>query len=279
MGKPIKLTQAVIEGMAKEFMEALTKMKLSDGKVTYSKSFAYQDHDDAVLCFSTMAFAKMTRLIQSFDCEIAWHASCHRDEEEPNWFYVDDILVYPQTVTGVTVTMDEEEYGKWLQKGFMDGDERFDHIHFQGHSHVNMDVGPSSTDKQHQEEILSQLRDTGYYIFMIANKKFQYNVWIFDLKNNVLYENKEVSILIGDESVDLDAFEEEAKKLAPKKTVYAVGNNAGNTGNTGTTKPAENQYGGYQWGRGYRDYRKDSKDSYRDYDDYLEGYYGYYGGR
>lgn len=259
MSKPIKLTQAVIEGMAKEFAEALAKAKLSDGRVTYSKSFVYQDRDDAMLVFSTEAYAKMTRLVQSFDCEIAWHASCHRDEEESNVFYVDDILVYPQTVTGVTVTMDEEEYGKWLQEGFLGGDERFDHIHFQGHSHVNMDTKPSSTDIEHQEEILKQLRDNSWYIFMIANKKFEYFIRIYDLENNILYETADVTMMIGDSGLDLDAFEEEAKKLAPKK-VYTV---------PASSAPAK-QYGGYQWGRG-RDYYDDG------FDEYYGSYYGAYG--
>lgn len=260
MSKPITLTQDVIMEMAKEFIEALQKSKLSDGKVTYSKSFTYKDKENASLVFTTQAFAKMTRLIQSFDCEIAWHASCSRDEEDPTVFYVDDILVYPQTVTGVTVTMDEEEYGKWFQKGFMDEDERFDRIHFQGHSHVNMAVTPSSTDTDHQKEILSQLKKTGWYCFMIANKKFEYNIWIFDLANNVLYETADVDMIIGDDGLDLDAFEAEAKELAPKKTVTAApaktyGGNAGNKG--------------YNWGRPYYDYYDDG--GYSEYFDYFRG--------
>ena len=267
MSKPIKLTQAVIEGMAKEFAEALAKAKLSDGKVTYSKSFVYQDRDDAVLVFSTLAFAKMTKLVQSFDCEIAWHCTCHRDEEEKNWFYVDDVLVYPQTVTGVTVTMDEEEYGKWLQNGFMGGDERFDHIHMQGHSHVNMGVTASSTDIQHQEEILKQLRDNSYYIFIIANKKFEYNIKIFDLENNILYESNDIAIMIGEDFIDLDAFEKEAKELAPKKSYSTP---AATPTTQSAVKPAQNN--GYQWGKNRGRY------AYDDYDDYVDGYYGYFRG-
>lgn len=271
MSKPIKLTEKVIEGMTKEFAEALRKSKLSDGKVTYSKQFAYEDGDNATLIFSTKAYAKMTMLVQSFDCEIAWHASCHRDPESKTVFYVDDIIVYPQEVTGTTVTMDEEKYGAWLQKGFMDGDERFDHIHFQGHSHVNMGVSPSTTDIAHQEEILAQLPGNGYYIFVIANKKFEYTVRIFDLANNVMYETKEINLLIGEDSVDLAAFVAEAKELAPKRVYQA---NTGNAYNSQTkTQPqsqpqTQKQYGGYAWGRGrgyYDDY----------YKDYLEGYGGY----
>lgn len=278
MSKPIKLTEKVIEGMAKEFAEALRKSKLSDGKVTYSKQFAYEDGDNATLVFTTMAYAKMTMLVQSFDCEIAWHASCRRDEEDKTKFYIDDIIVYPQEVTGVTVTMDEAKYGAWLQKGFMDGDERFDRIHFQGHSHVNMGVSPSGTDIEHQNEILSQLPDDSYYIFIIANKKFEYTIRVFDLANNVMYENKEVNLLIGEDSVDLAAFVSEAKELAPKKVYQYTGGNsyAGGTANANppaktqpqTQSQPQKQYGGYAWGRGrgyYDDY----------YKDYIDGYGGY----
>ena len=262
MSKPITLTNDVIMEMAREFIEALKKSKLSDGKVTYSKSFAYKEKENASLVFTTQAFAKMTRLIQSFDCEIAWHASCTRDEEDPSVFRVDDILVYPQEVTGVTVTMDEEKYGAWFQQGLMDEDERFDRIHFQGHSHVNMATNPSSTDLDHQKEILSQLKKNGWYIFMIANKKFEYNIWIFDLENNVLYETADVDMLIGDDGLDLDAFEAEAKKLAPKKT--AVVTSANGYAGSGKNKP-------YNWRGSYYNDLYDDDGGFSDYYGYFTG--------
>ena len=277
MSKPIKLTPALIESMKEEFANAMSKVKLSDGKVTYTKQFAYQDGDDAVLVFSSMAFAKMTMLVQTFDCEIAWHASCHRDEEEKNWFYVDDIIVYPQEVTGCTVTMDEMKYGIWLQNGLMK-DERFEHIHLQGHSHVNMSVNPSATDIDHQEEILRQLRDDSYYIFIIANKKFDYTIRIFDLANNVMYENKEVSIIIGEDMVDLPAFIEEAKEIAPHKTYTAspkgsttvpVQNSAASRYNGGGSSWGQRQNSGYGGHSAYAD----------EYDYYRHEYYGYDGYR
>lgn len=257
MSKPIKLTQRVMEEMQAEFLAALQKMKMSDGKVTYTRQFAYEGDEKAELVFSTMAFAKMTMLVQSFDCEIAWHACTRRDPENVRRFYVDDILVYPQEVTGVTVTMDEVSYARWLMEH--DGDERFDNIHFQGHSHVNMGVSPSSTDLDHQEEILAQLPGGSYYIFLIMNKKFEYTVKVFDLANNILYENKEVDILLGEDGVDLNAFVAEARELAPKKSAVTAAKQTAQT----PAKP-------YQWGQNSR--------SGKGYDDYLEDYYqGYYG--
>ena len=191
MSRPIKMTQAYMDECRQDFEKALQLTKLADGKLTFTKTFSIADRK-AVLYFTANAWAKMTALIRDFDKEVAWHGVASRGEDESKDEYIiSDIVVYPQTVSGATVEMDTEEYAKWLMDNA--DDERFENIHMQGHSHVNMVPNPSSVDLNHQEEILNMLGDDDFYIFMIWNKSLSNNIKIYDLKKNVLFEDKDIT--------------------------------------------------------------------------------------
>ena len=63
-----------------------------------------------------------------------------------------------------------------------------------------------------QEEILAQLTDDMYYIFMICNKRLEHTTKIYDLQNNTMYEDNEIEYGIMDDQCDLDEFIAEANK-------------------------------------------------------------------
>lgn len=220
MAKPIKLTEDFIRQTVSEFASTLSGMKMADGKVSYNKNFTYKDNDKAKILFTPVAYAKMISLLMAFESEVAWHGVGKR--VEGSVFLISDILVYPQTVSGATVEMDTEEYALWLMEN--DEDDRFNHIIMQGHSHVRMGTSPSAVDKTHQEEILAQLSDDMFYIFTIWNKKLEHTTKIYDLSNNVLYEDKDIEYSILDDTCDLDAFIENAKKLVVAKTYTTPAN-------------------------------------------------------
>ena len=215
MSKPIKLTDELIAAIQQEFVESIKKTKMFDGKLNYTKNFKWDGDDRATIVFSAVAFAKMTMLVQNFTSEVAWHGVAYRDEKKKNKFYITDILVYPQVVTGATVNTDQEAYQNWL---YSYEDEVFNNIRMQGHSHVDFSTTPSGVDTAHQEKILSQIDDTMFYIFMIWNKKFERNIKIFDLANNTLYETSDIDVCIGNEDCDLNAFIKGAKELVKTKT-------------------------------------------------------------
>lgn len=219
MSKPIKITEELISSALKEFGEKLRSWKMMDGEIKYSKSFVWDEEDKAHIVFHPDAFAKMTMLVQSFDSEVAWHGTAHRDEEDETTFYIDDILVYPQLVTGATVNTDQEKYQEWL---YSHEDEVFNNIRMQGHSHVNFGTTPSGVDLTHQEKILDQLDDDMFYIFMIWNRKFERTIKIYDLKNNTLYENKDIAIRVGDRGLTLDEFVKDAKTKVVSKSTATV---------------------------------------------------------
>lgn len=235
MSKIIRMTPEYIEQIKREFEEAITKAKIADGKISYTKSFA-TTNQKARLLFTEKAWTKMQALLREFDKEVAWHGVVERGEN--NDYLVSDILVYPQQVSAANVEMDTEEYAKWIQEGILSGDERYDHFYFQGHSHVNMGTTPSSVDLNHQEEILNKLRDTGFYVFVIWNKRNERNIKIYDLAKNTLFETGDVSVEVVEEEDGVEKFVREAKKLVRNKTYTPAGGYGGAYGGG---------YGGYNY--------------------------------
>lgn len=227
MSKIIKLTPEYIEECKKEFEEALTSAKVADGKVSFSKILSAEDRK-ATVYFTEMAWTKMQSLIREFDKEVAWHGVAHRgDDPEMDDYYITDILVYPQEVSGASVEMDVSKYADWLTENFED--ERFNNIRMQGHSHVNMGVTPSGVDLTHQEAILDQLTDSMFYIFMIWNKSKANNIKIYDMEKNVLFEDKDITYEVLSDGYGIEDFIKDAKSMV-KERVYQT---AGYTYNSG----------------------------------------------
>lgn len=233
MSKPIKLTDELMSKIQAEFMEAVKNIKMFDGRISYTRNFKWKDSEDdrAVVTFTAAAFAKMTMLIHSFDSEVAWHGVVDYDPKVPNVFNIVDILVYPQFVNGSNANTDQAEYTNWL---YGLDDDVFSRIRMQGHSHVNFSTNPSPVDTTHQESILAQLENDMFYIFMIWNKKFEHTIKIFDLKNNTLYEDDDITVVICEDGVNLDQFIKESKAVVKPKP---------------TPKPATTYYPSQQTGR------------------------------
>lgn len=212
MAKPIRLNEDIIAKMAEEFAASIRKCNLSDGKVSYTKSFTYKDEGDKVnILFQPSAFAKMVMLLQGFSTEVAWYGIVDRTDDST--FVITDILVYPQTVSGATVNTDQEEHDKWfvnVAKTY--GDEVLDKMLMQGHSHVSMSTSPSNVDLSHQEEIVSQLSKDKFFIFMIWNKRMERTCMVYDMKTNTMYENADITVGIIGDNVDLDGFLANAKR-------------------------------------------------------------------
>jgi len=211
MSKPIIITEAMKKKAQIEFVKLLDDMNMSDGKISYTKSFKYEKAT-AILWLTSDAYSKTVALVTNFSDEVAWHSTAVRHNK--NEFIIEDIFVYPQEVTGSTVTTDQEGYTKWLYEF---DDDTFNAIRMQGHSHVNMGVSPSGVDEGHREQILSQLDTDMFYIFMVWNKKLETHTLIYDMENNILYDDDDITVkIIGDDS--LDEFLEDAMSKVQKKS-------------------------------------------------------------
>jgi len=231
MSKPIKMTEQYLEECRKDFEKALQLTKLADGKLSFTKTFTCGDKK-AIVYFTPEAWAKMVMLVKEFDKEVAWHGVASRTEDESKDEYIiSDILVYPQEVSGASVEMDTEKYATWIMDNIED--DRFNNIHMQGHSHVNMPTSPSSVDLNHQEEILNMLGDEDFYIFMIWNKSFVSTNKVYDLKKNILFEDKDIAVKIFGGTEDLDTFLKAAKDMVKAKT-YSYNGGYGGYGSQST---------------------------------------------
>ena len=269
MSKPIKITEAFLREIQEDFEKTLRSLKMADGKITYTKQFVWSSKEDDVVTleFAPMAYVKMVSLLQHFSSEVAWHGTVTRDAEDPLHFIIQDILVYPQLVDGTNANTDQAAYTEWL---YGLEDEVFNTLKMQGHSHVNMGTSPSTVDLTHQEEILSQLEDDMFYIFMIWNKRLEHTIKVYDLASNTLYEDADIDVVCP----DLDDFLDEADALVQKKTTAPAKSAAKTKTPSKQTTPGYGSYDGwpyygrYPYGYGYED---DPLESYRygygDYDD------------
>lgn len=295
MSKPIKMTPDMIEECVAEFRAKLSSMQMFDGKIEYKTSYEYKKEKDengkeipdtVKVIFSEVAFAKQNRLVQDFSSEVAWNGIVRRDENDPKVFHIDDIIVFPQTVTGATVTPNQKEYEMWLMNL---PDEQFNHCRYHGHSHVNMGTSPSGTDDSCQkqiigrlcgdgfaddqkDEIMRQLGDSAFYIFMIWNKRGEHNVRIFDMYTNTFYEGKDVLIEVeGAHTYDDFMADAKAKVKAYTYTPY--------TSAQGAQKPAISQQKQTPALPGQIGFKDDDAAhrqypyEYDDYDDYWRNYH------
>lgn len=214
MSKYIKLTDEVKTSIIAEFARTIGLIKMSDGKVVFSKTLN-DIGEKATLYYTEEAWMKSKLLIAMSDKEIAWHSLAKRGEDpEKHEYIIYDVLVYPQEVTGTTVTTDQVRYQTWL---YEQPDEVFNNIRAQCHSHVNMGVSPSGVDTSLYERILNQLSDEDFYIFTIGNKKGDMTVIIYDMGKNILFETKDVTTdVIEDGSGIFDFFKTVSEAVVTK---------------------------------------------------------------
>lgn len=207
MSKIITITDETLREIATDFIESIRGTKFPDGKITYSKNFGAIDRK-ATLQFTPTAWIKQDALVRECNKEVAWHGIAKRvGDENDDVYVIEDILVYPQVVTGATVETDQEEYQTWLMN---QEDDVFNNIRMQGHSHVNMGTTPSSVDTSLYERILGQLEDDMFYIFLIWNKQNSKTIKIYDIKKNILFETNDIKVeILG----GVSTFLEESKKL------------------------------------------------------------------
>lgn len=226
MSKLIKPTNEAIEKLKSDFIEALNKMKWENGKINFQANLGTVDRK-ATVFFTDLAWRKMQALVADFNSEIGWHGVAYRDEDDTkDNYYITDILVYPQEVTGATVTTDQEEYQMWLMSH---DDDVFNNIRMQGHSHVNMSTSPSSVDWNLYKSILDQLEDDMFYIFMIWNKSNSRTIMIYDMKKNILFETADVTVKCHDEDGFLAFMADAKEKVKTKPSTYSTYTSKPNT--------------------------------------------------
>lgn len=257
--KPIKIVDADIAKYLEEIKQSMKTMKTSSGRLTFSVDLEKEiinDEDKAIINISAKAWEKMYMLIQSNDKEIGWHGSCVRGKK-PNEYYLSDIYVFPQVVTGSSIRPEEKEYGMWLMER---NKETNNGIKFHGHSHVNMGTSPSTTDLTYQHDVVDCIED--FYIFFIMNKSLDVTAEIYDVANNVQYSNLDIKIMIKQNLADWCT--EMNKKVTTEVTTYSAATGWGTRKNTPIPKTKKKTPGEYM--------QEDMRDMFG-----IGGFYGNYG--
>lgn len=221
--KYIKMPKANEEDIIKEFKKYIAEHKTNTGKISFSYDYAKPEFKGKkpTVIFTAIAWLKMTSLVDNCSTEIGWHGLV---EKRKGIYYITDILVYPQTVTGATVDADDEEYPKWLMS-IPDND--FSKLKMQGHSHVNFGVTPSATDNNFYNKLLQNMEQDAFYIFMIINKKKDLNIWIYDFKANIIFEKKDITVDVSIDSGFLNKWYDKTYESNVKQYTVTKGWNIG----------------------------------------------------
>lgn len=210
--RPITINETQKILLLEDFKEFLNKLRSNEESIKYTvtigKALEKQIAKPTVF-FTKLATDKMLYLVDKCDKEVAWHGLVTFDETE-NTYVVEDIIVYPQTATAITVTTDDSEIAKWFNS--LD-DETFFKIRLQGHSHVNMGVSPSGTDTTYYNQLLQNLNEDDYYIFMILNKKNSVYLNIYDYSQNVIFETTDINIQFEEEIDEYSDWYEQSMEL------------------------------------------------------------------
>lgn len=208
MARRIEISESDLDEIRARFERALSSGRLQDGKFKFETTVDSLK-EKATLRFSELAWHKMHALIRENNKEVGWHCLAERyGDFDNNEYYLSDVVVYPQVVTGSTVDQDESS-AEWINSFPPEVKQK---IRAHGHSHVNMSTSPSSRDNGYYREILDQLTREMFYIFMIWNKSGESTCWIYDLKKNILFEDKDITIVVNDDGLGLESFLAEAQK-------------------------------------------------------------------
>ena len=221
------LTEEQKQKIITDFANRLNS-SLETPSVNYSVKLDYADdlkeEPKAQLYIKASAYAKMLLYVRDTDTEIAWHGTAYRLSENTTQltaeFIIKDVFLYPQIIRAATVDTDQEKYQNW--KTALD-DDTFNHLNFQGHSHVSMGVTPSGVDTAYYDTILSiykQEQPNSFYIFTIMNKRGEMYLIIYDLAKNIVYNKADIDIhVIDDTATDILAQIEAQKKEYCEKPV------------------------------------------------------------
>jgi hypothetical protein len=196
-----------------KFAEYLKTYTPGSTKIAFSDTIHETKATEKILVtFSAVAYIKMRELVDRSSFEIGWYGLI--DKLSPTEYRIEDIIVYPQTVTSVTVKEDDEVW---------DADMSIEDIrrrHFHGHSHVNMPVCPSTTDMEHRKELTDMLNPDSFFLFLITNKRCDISAELYDLSANTIYNTDDIAFDVDLGTGSLAGFIESYEKLVKQHKFF-----------------------------------------------------------
>ena len=188
------------------------------------------------------AYVKLRKLVDDTTTEIGWYGTVTKMPGFESVFVIDDILVYPQTVTGATCVQDDDRVFEFELNLSTD---QVNRKRFHGHSHVNMGVTPSGVDEQFYQDILTQVDD--YFIVLITNKSGAYYTRFYDMQNNILYTGIPVQVML-DNGIALEHWYDDATQNNIKEHTYTAPIKPGADKKNFQNSIFDNPYDDYDYG-------------------------------
>ena len=170
---------------------------------------------EPTIFITSNAYIKMRMLVDKSDKEIGWYGIVNEMPGLQATYIIEDIVVYPQRVTGVTVEQDEDRMFEFEMSLTT---EQVNHKRFHGHSHVNMSTGPSGVDENFYQELLSQVND--YFIITVTNKRNEYTTRFYDMRNNILYTDVPIHLIQNNGTPYQDWYEENKEQVKENTVKY-----------------------------------------------------------
>lgn len=196
---------------------------------------------------------KMRYYIDNTDKEIGWLG--YVEDLGTGIYLITDVFLVKQQVHSATTEILPEGLAELATKLLSQGEEgqkKYNSIRMWGHSHCNMSPTPSGQDNTQMKDF----SQNDYYIRLIGNKEGEWNVSLWDFKNNILWEGLTLKYWFNID-VDTKALAQEIKD---------------NVSEIQYKTPATSLYRGFP----YQTYKERQKE--REYfGDYFEDDY-YYGG-
>ncbi len=174
---------------------------------------------------SAIAHGKMLALVKECSIEVGWMASATRDENED--IVINDVYVPLQNCTPATTEISEEGDSAMLMELITAGKaSEVNDLHCWGHSHVNMDVGPSGQDEDQTKTFLDLRKDKDFFIRVIGNKRGDLNVHVYLIKQGLVLNNPDLVVL--QDELDYGPWAKaEIKAKVTETAAYVAGSHAG----------------------------------------------------
>ena len=226
-----------------------------DVKEILEQYIADKQLEEPKVYITAEAYVKLRKLVDDTTTEIGWYGTVTKMPGFESVFVIDDILVYPQTVTGATCVQDDDRVFEFELNLSTD---QVNRKRFHGHSHVNMGVTPSGVDEQFYQDILTQVDD--YFIVMITNKSGAYYTRFYDMQNNILYTGIPVQVML-DNGIALEHWYDDATQNNIKEHTYTAPIKPGGDKKNFQNSIFDNPYDDYE---------------YNPYESYADRYARYY---
>lgn len=179
-----------------------------------------------------LALMKMKYYVQLSNKEIGWLGEAYKDEQS-NYIYIKDVMLFKQEVHMTTCEITPEglsDFAKELLQ-LENGMNIWNNLTVWGHSHVNMDVSPSSQD----HDQMKVFKDGGHKWFLriIANKSGELEITLFDYELNLIFTNLSWEVYCPEPEMLKENIEKEIKE---KVSAITFTSNYTSNSNYGTWK-------------------------------------------